>query len=168
VALDPTLAGAQESLGAALLYAGRPTDAIPHLEAAPKSASIYNNLALAYERKNDAPNAEKAFATAIRLDPNLYDARMNYVALLTAANRNDEALAQLAEAARITPSSVEPRVFRAIVLANLGRRAEAAAEAEAAAKIDPKAANDEFTRALRLGANDDNLRQFIAAMQSPR
>lgn len=165
VALDPTIAGGQQSLGLALLNGGRPTDAIPHLEAAPKSPSVYNNLALAYERKNDAANAEKAFAEAIRLDPNLYDARMNYVALLTASNRNEEALAQLAAASKIAPSSVEPHVFRAIVLANLGRRTEAAEEADTAQKIDPKAANDLFTSALRLGANDKNLAQFISSMR---
>jgi protein O-mannosyl-transferase len=168
VALDPTIAGAQESLGLALLNAGRPSDAVPHLEAAPKSASTWNNLALAYGGKNDLPNAEKAFAEAIRLDPNLYDARMNYVALLTASNRNEEALAQLAAAARVAPSSVEPHIFRAIVLANLGRRAEAAGEAEAAIKIDAKAANDQFTRSLRIAPNDDNLRQFIASMHPTR
>lgn len=165
VALDPNIAGGQESLGVALLNGDRPTDAIPHLEAAPKSASVYNNLALAYEKKNDAANAEKAFAEAIRLDPNLYDARMNYVALLSASNRNEEALAQLAAASRIAPSSVEPHVFRALVLANLGRRPEAAEEAEAAQKIDAKVANDLFTNTLRLGANEKNLAQFITSMR---
>jgi tetratricopeptide (TPR) repeat protein len=165
VALDPSIAGAQESLGVALLNGGRPTDAIPHLEAAPKTASVWNNLALAYERKNDLANADKAFAEAIRLDPNLYDARMNYVALLTASNRNEEALAQLTAASRIAPSSVEPHIFRAIVLANLSRRTEAAEEAEMAQKIDAKAANDLFTSALRLGANDKNLDQFIGSMR---
>jgi tetratricopeptide (TPR) repeat protein len=165
VALDPNIAGGQESLGVALLNGGRPTDAIPHLEAAPKSASVYNNLALAYERKNDAANAEKAFAAAIRLDPNLYDARMNYVALLTASNRNEEALAQLAAASRIAPSSVEPHVFRAIVLANLGRHTEAAEEGDVAQKIDAKAANDLFTNALRLGPSENNLAQFITSMR---
>jgi tetratricopeptide (TPR) repeat protein len=165
VALDPAIAGGQESLGVALLYAGRPDDALPHLVAAPKSASVWNNLALAYGRKNDAANAEKAFREAIRLDPTLYDARMNYVALLSASNRNDEALAQLSAASRIAPSSVEPHVFRAIVLANLGRRTEAAEEAEAAQKIDAKAANDQFTNALRLATNQNNLAQFISAMR---
>ncbi|HEX7192994.1 MAG TPA: tetratricopeptide repeat protein [Thermoanaerobaculia bacterium] len=165
LALDPTLADGQESLGIALLSAGRPDEAIPHLEASPKTASVWNNLALAYERKNDVAKADKAFTEAIRLDPNLYDARMNYVALLSASNRNDEALAQLAAAARIQPSSVEPHVFRALVLANLGRRTEAAEEAEAAQKIDPKAANDQFTSALRLGPSENNLAQFISSMR---
>jgi tetratricopeptide (TPR) repeat protein len=165
VALDPTIAGGQESLGVALLYAGRPDDALPHLEAAPKSASVWNNLALAYGRKNDPANAEKAFREAIRLDPGLYDARMNYVALLSASNRNDEALAQLTAASRIAPSAVEPHVFRAIVLANVGRRTEAADEAEAAQKIDAKTANDQFTNALRLAPNRTNLAQFISAMR---
>jgi tetratricopeptide (TPR) repeat protein len=168
IALDPTLSGGQESLGVALLNAGRPSDAIPHLEASPKTASVWNNLALAYERKNDAANAEKAFTEAIRLDPNLYDARMNYVALLSASNRNDEALAQLAIATRIAPTSVEPHIFRALVLANLGRHSEAAEEAEAAQKIDAKAANDQFTAALRLGPSDNNLAQFISSMRYGR
>lgn len=165
MALDPTLAGGQESLGVALLNAGRPSDAIPHLEAAPKTASVWNNLALAYERKNDLANADKAFAEAIRLDPNLYDARMNYIALLSGTNRNEEALAQLAVAARLAPSSVEPHVFRALILANLGRRSEAAEEAEAAQKIDAKAANDQFTSALRLEPKTDNISQFISSMR---
>jgi tetratricopeptide (TPR) repeat protein len=165
MALDPTLDGGQESLGVALLNAGRPSEAIPHLEASPKTASVWNNLALAYERKNDVAKADKAFAEAIRRDPNLYDARMNYVALLSATNRNDEALAQLAAAARIAPASVEPHIFRALVLANLGRHSEAAEEAEAAQKIDAKAANDQFTATLRLRPNDGNLAQFISSMR---
>lgn len=165
MALDPTLDGGQESLGVALLNSGRPSDAIPHLEASPKTASVWNNLALAYERKNDVAKADKAFTEAIRLDPNLYDARMNYVALLSASNRNDEALAQLAAAARIAPASVEPHIFRALVLANLGRHSEAAEEAEAAQKIDGKAANDQFTATLRLQPNDHNLAQFISSMR---
>ncbi|HEX3111358.1 MAG TPA: tetratricopeptide repeat protein, partial [Thermoanaerobaculia bacterium] len=168
IALDPTLDGGQESLGVALLNAGRPSDAIPHLEASPKTASVWNNLALAYERKNDVAKADKAFAEAIRLDPNLYDARMNYVALLSATNRNDEALAQLVAASRIAPASVEPHIFRALVLANLGRRTEAAEEAETAQKIDAKAANDQFTATLRLGPNDNNLTQFITSMRYSR
>ena len=165
LALDTTLAGGQESLGVALLKAGRPSDAIPHLEASPRTASVWNNLALAYEGKNDVANAGKAFAEAIRLDPNLYDARMNYVALLSASNRNEEALTQLAAASRLAPSSVEPHIFRALVLANLGRRTEAADEAEVAQKIDAKAANDQFTVTLRLGPNDNNLSQFISQMR---
>jgi tetratricopeptide (TPR) repeat protein len=165
LALDPTLSGGQESLGVALLNAGRPTDAIPHLEASPKTASVWNNLALAYERKDDAAKADQAFREAIRLDPTLYDARMNYVALLSGSNRNDEALAQLAAAERLAPASVEPHIFRALVLANLGRHSEAAEEAEAAQKIDAKAANDQFTATLRLGANGNNLAQFISAMR---
>jgi len=168
LALDPTLDGGQESLGVALLNAGRPIDAIPHLEASPKTASVWNNLALAYERKNDVAKADKAFAEAIRLDPKLYDARMNYVALLSATNRNDEALAQLAAASRIAPAAVEPHIFRALVFANLGRRTEAADEAQAAQKIDAKAANDQFTATLRLGPNDNNLNQFITSMRYSR
>ena len=165
VALDPTLPAGQENLGVALLNGGRPTDAIPHLEASPKTASVWNNLALAYERKNDATNAERAFKEAIRSDPNLYDARMNYVALLSGANRNGEALAQLDAASRIAPNSVEPHVFRALIFANLGRRSEAAEEATAAQKIDAKAANDQFTSALRLGPSENNLAQFISSMR---
>lgn len=157
--------------GNGLLRAKRYADAISPLEQAialdPKiaSASDWNNLAVAYGHTNDAVKAEKAFTEAIRLDPKLYDARMNYVALLSGANRNQEALAQLEAASRIAPTSVEPHVFRALIFANLGRRTEAAEEAAAAQKIDAKAANDQFTSALRLGPNENNLSQFISSMR---
>jgi tetratricopeptide (TPR) repeat protein len=146
--------------------AGKPEEAIAMLSAAPKSAGAYNDLASAYGTKGDTANAERAYRDAIRLDPKLYDARMNFAALLSRLDRNGEALEQLDIATKVQPSSVEPRIYRALVLANMHRRGEAAAIAEEAQGIDAKASNDYLTKALHLQPNESNLAQFIAAMRS--
>jgi tetratricopeptide (TPR) repeat protein len=91
---------------------------------------------------------------------------MNYAALLSRVDRNNEALEQLGIAEKLQPSSVEPRIYRALVLANLGRRADAAAIADEAQRINPKASNEFFTNALHLPPADNNLSQFIVTMRA--
>jgi len=129
------------------------------------TAAVWNNRGVAYANQNDFPNAEHAYLEAIKSDPKHYDARMNYAALLSRANRNIDALEQLGIAAQLQPSSVEPLIYRALVLANLGRRAEAAGVAEEAKRVNAQASVEFFKKALH--QDDASLDQFIAAMQSP-
>jgi tetratricopeptide (TPR) repeat protein len=160
----------RQSIGNAKLSLGRGEEALRDLQqaatgSAASRAAATNDLANAYASKGDDARAERTYREAIRLDPKLYDARMNLAALLSRTGHNDEAIAQIREAAKLQPRSVEPRVYLALVLAQLNRHPEAAAAASEAQQLDPKAANDYFTSALRMPSSPSNLEQFIAAMK---
>jgi len=160
-----------QARGNAKVKAGRIDEGIAELKATLAStptAAAWNDLAAAYSTRDDFANALPAYAEAIRLDPNSYDARLNYAAVLSRAGRNEEALAQIREAMRIAPASPEPRTYLALTLAQMNRRSEAAAAAEDAMRLDPAAANDYFSRAMRRPPSSDNLSNFIAAMRATK
>ena len=129
------------------------------------TAAAWSDLGNAYSAKNDAEHADDAFEQALRLDPSLYDAHMNYAALLSRTGRNDDAASHIREAMRLAPQNVEPRVYLALVSAASGKKAEAAALATEAQQMDAKAANDVFTRALHMPPGDNNLAHFIEQMK---
>jgi protein O-mannosyl-transferase len=157
------------SRGEAKLALGQIDDALKDFQQvanARPSAAAWNDLARAHASRNDFANAERAYREAVRLDPDNYDARMNYGAMLSRAGRNDEALAHIREAARIAPENPEPRVYLALIEAQMGRFADAARDAEAAQKINPQQANEFLTSALRMPPKDTNLADFIATMRA--
>jgi len=159
----------RQSIGNAKLALGRGEEALRDLQQAAAGggsrATAMNDLANAYSAKNDDVAAERAYREAIRLDPRLYDARMNLAALLSRTGHNDEAIRQIREAAALQPKSVEPRVYLALVLAQMNRHPEAASAATEAQSLDAKAANDYLTTALRMPPKPTNLEEFIAAMK---
>jgi tetratricopeptide (TPR) repeat protein len=165
LAANPNEPGAKENLALAFTHA-KPDEAIRAFANSAPTAATWNSRGSAYATKGDTANAEQAYREAIRLDRKFYDAHMNYAALLSRVDRNNEALEQLGIAEKLQPSSVEPRIYRALVLANLGRRADAAAIADEAQRINPKASNEFFTNALHLPPADNNLSQFIVTMRA--
>ena len=70
---EPNLVDGHHLLGAVLLQAGRPEDAIKALtvaaELAPKEPEILGNLAVAYEASGASQQAANVYRTAINLDP---------------------------------------------------------------------------------------------------
>jgi tetratricopeptide (TPR) repeat protein len=130
------------------------------------SAAAWADLGSAYSSKDDAASADEAFKQSIRLDPNLYEPRMSYAALLSRIGRNDDAAAEIREAMRIDPKAIEPRVYLAIINAAMGKNAEAGVLAADAEQMDPKGANEAFTKALRLPPKDTNLQEFIQKMSA--
>jgi tetratricopeptide (TPR) repeat protein len=165
LAANPNEPGARDNLALALTHT-KPDEAIRAFANSAPTAAIWNGRGSAYATKGDTANAEQAYRESLRLDPKFYDAHMNYAALLSRVDRNNEALEHLGIAAKLQPSSVEPRIYRALVLANLGRRAEAAAIADEAQRVNPTASNDFFTNALHLPPADNNLSQFIVTMRA--
>ena len=154
--------------GDAKRFAGRIDEGIVDLRDSidlKSTPGVWNDLGSAYSAKNDIAAAEQAYTQALLLDPNLYDARMNYAAVLNRAGQNEEAAAQIRQAMRLNPSSVEPRVYLALVTASLGRRAEAVAIAEEAKRMDARASNEFLTRALRLQPKPGNYDEFIATLR---
>lgn len=156
-------------LGAAKQLAGRGDEGIADLRASIEltpTASAWNDLASAYSAKNDVKQAENAFTQALRLDPDSYDAHLNYAALLSRNGRNDEAATHIREAMRINPQSIEARIYLALVNAAAGKKTEAATLASEAQQMDARAANEDFTRALHLTPKDSNLQEFVDTMRS--
>src|SRR6185369_14232532 len=63
--------------------------------------------------------------------------RYNYALALRAADRHEEALAELGAAARADPNDVEVRFMSGVVALRLGRPGEAEAHFQEALRIDP-------------------------------
>lgn len=157
-----------QGLGDAKRLAGRDEDGIADLRASidvRPTAEALNDLGSAYSAKGDVARAEEAFQQSLRINPDMYDAHMNYSALLNREGRNDDAAAHIREAMRIAPDSIEARVYLALVMAASGKNSEAAVIAGEAKRMDARSSNEIFTRALKLAPNEANLDQFIAKMQ---
>jgi hypothetical protein len=68
--------------------------------------------------------------------------------------------------ARIRPNSAEPHVFIALLYAQEKRFADAAAELRAAGQINEEEANEQLTSAMQLPPKPENLREYIAMLES--
>ena len=136
---------------------------------APNDAATHNDLAVAYTRSGDDAGALKEYNEALRLNPELYDARMNRGALLSRMERNAEASADFATAARLHPRSPEPLVYAALADANRGAFRTAIEYVDRALKLDEAASNSFFTNAVRMPPAPDNLRRYRAFLgQQPQ
>ena len=92
----PQDAGLRLNLGLALEQAGRPADAIPHLEKAtrvqPESGAAWFLLGLGYQQLNQPQRAIAPLREAVRLDTNNYDALFELAdAELTSADYSNAA-----------------------------------------------------------------------------
>lgn len=159
-----------QGLGDSKRLAGRVDEGIADLRASidlKPTAEAWNDLGSAYSSKGEVAAADRAFSQALRINPDLYDAHLNYGAMLSREGRADAAATQMREAMRLSPKAVEPRIYLALVMGASGRKGEAAAIASDAMQMDAKASNDVFTRALHLPPKETNLQEFIAKMQQP-
>jgi Tfp pilus assembly protein PilF len=108
VTLWPTHAVANNALGAALIAAGRPADALAPLRAAIRSRRDYfdahYNLALALHSLKDLNGTIEQLAEAVRISANDASAYANLGAALAEAGRPREAEVQLEKALQIDPN----------------------------------------------------------------
>jgi tetratricopeptide (TPR) repeat protein len=158
-------------LGALLLERGDVDAALRHLgraaDLAPQDAMIQMQLGQAFARRDTPAFAEQAFNNALRLRPNLHQARHWLGSLLIKARRIAEAEAQYRELAGVP-------AFAALAQIGLGDAAradnrfdEAVASYRAALAIDP--AQTMAARALawslaQLGRNDDAIATYDEAI----
>jgi tetratricopeptide (TPR) repeat protein len=98
---------ALDGLGAALIAAGRPAEALP------------------------------LFEDAVRLDPSSADAHFNLGTVLMQSGRASEAIPHLELVVSTFPQNVKARINLGCALFNLGKLAEAESQFETAAKVDP-------------------------------
>jgi Tfp pilus assembly protein PilF len=116
-------------------------------------------------RRGDDERAINEYRTALRLNPNLYDAHMNYGAILSRRGAEAEAIREFEEATRLRPRSAEPYVYLALAQANRRLFADAAANIGRAISIDHDASNRFLTNAVRLPADAQNIDRYLAFLR---
>ena len=100
--------------------------AVKALELDPNLAEAHTSLAkVIYEYEYDFAGAERSFKRAIELDRNWATAHQWYAELLSASNRNDEAIREITKAIELDPFSSPINVWVAVVLHRAGRYDEA-------------------------------------------
>jgi protein O-mannosyl-transferase len=136
------------------------------VEQHPDRPEIRNDLAAALSRSRREAEAIAEYEKALELDPHYYEAQMNLGATLTRLGRNDEAIGLFERAVRERPQSAEPHIYLALMHARAKRNADAIREATAALEIDAASANLQFTNALHLPPDENNLRGWIAWLEA--
>jgi tetratricopeptide (TPR) repeat protein len=140
-ASDPSGIEVQQAVASAYLGRGAPGDveravvALRSVAAQRPSGSVWNELGTAERRLGRLAEAEADFRRALQADAHDGDAHGNLGALLAAAGRENEAVAELREAVRLRPDQTEPLRALAWLLAtsrDSSRREEARRTAELA------------------------------------
>jgi protein O-mannosyl-transferase len=154
IARNPGAWMAHHNLGNALVALGRPTEAIPHYEAAmalrPQSAEIasgYGHALIRLQRFAEAiPHLERA--QRLRAD---YLLAYNYLGLaFLNLRRMPEAEAQFRAALKLKPDYVDGHLNLGLTLAQSDRTAEAIPHFVAATQLRPGHAEAEFNLAVAL------------------
>ena len=131
---------AHQNLAVLLDAAGKPNEALSHLDAAiaihPRSETNFNkaNILAALGR---GAEAEECYRAALRLNPGFCEASQNLGSLLGMQGRLDEARAVLLAAAGRRPNLASLQYNLAVVAARQGDRAEAAARCRRTLELDP-------------------------------
>ncbi len=150
---------AHNNLANILTLAGRPAEAIPHLEAAiqlnPAMASAYNNLGDSLNRLGRAQEAIAPLAKALQLQPAYAVAQGNLGTALLELNRLDEAMVHFQQAILLDPQYANAECNFGLALAQAGKTAEAIPHFARAAQLDPNYADAELNWAIGLMLTSD-------------
>jgi tetratricopeptide (TPR) repeat protein len=159
VAVAPESAPAHHHLGLALVSAGRPLDARPHLERAlalgADSAAARAGLALAYEQLGHYPESIAHDRAALRIERGQRHATLHLARVLAACPdpelRDPTEAVRLAEAAQERARSPDAELYDVLATAYsaAGRHGEALRAAERALSLAEVAGDAERARALR-------------------
>ncbi len=127
--------------GTAALTDGKLPEARAAFEAAikknPKQADAHYYLGLTFDRMGDKGGAQKEYQTALDLSPDMTEAAANLVAVLTEAQRYDEAVAIAKKTLAKNPKSAELTLNLAVALAGKGDQEAAIKAFDDAVKASP-------------------------------
>jgi tetratricopeptide (TPR) repeat protein len=165
------LAEAHQSLGSALIAAGRSREALASLERARAllagDAATLAALGTALALQGRQEEGVATLKQAVRSNPGHPRALENLVALLGQLGRAEEAAAFLRDVSAAAPSLAGPRYHLANVLADLGRVPEALAACKDALRVEPRHGGAWFTLGNLLhgqGREAEALAAFEAAV----
>jgi tetratricopeptide (TPR) repeat protein len=153
---SPGVAVVADGLGGALLRAGRPDEAIPHLQQAlaldPSRKEARQNLAIALMAKGRMAEAERELLEILRRDPRLPVTQAALAMCQSNLGKQQSAEAAAREAIRLAPSAFQGWQALGIVLARQDRSDEA---------------REALTTALRLRPGDPLTVQTLRKLPSP-
>lgn len=173
VKMNPSSADALTAAGTIELGRGRVAEAIPFLEKASQLKAVPETLGpLSFARgqllarKGDDAGAAREYETALKHNPAMYDARMNYGALLSRLNRQTDAVQQFSEAAAIRPQAAEPHIYLALAQSNLNQFVSAAEHVARAIAIDHDGSNKYLIDAIHLDPRPTAIDEYLQFLQS--
>lgn len=138
---DPDHFQGQRQLGAALLEAGQPTDALSPLQRAvalqPKSAAAHYSLGYDLLQLRQFDQAVNEFRESLALEPEYATAQYGLGLALWAGGKPDEAVQTFRDGVRRWPASAEAYYNLGAVLERSGQTNEAAAAYVKAATLNP-------------------------------
>ncbi len=114
------------------------------LERNPKAAALHNMFGLIYLKKDDSRNATKSFQTALEVDPDNLDARINLATLELAYGDFESALKRLDEVLKLRPNDPKLVMTRAVALRGLKKFDEAELGYLQVLKLDPSMTEAEY------------------------
>jgi protein O-mannosyl-transferase len=134
--------------------------------ASPPNNLIEYQLAEAFQRAGDLPNAELHYRKAVDLAPRHADSQVNLASVLISRGKPDEAIPHLREAIRLNPKLEGAHQNLAMALSRLGRPEEAALAYQKEIELRPNVA--ELHEALgcaqyQSGWYDDAFQSFARA-----
>jgi tetratricopeptide (TPR) repeat protein len=126
---EPTSPFPHYQLGLTLIQLEQFDAALQEMKAAaactPNSAQYHFYVASLETRTLNLPEAKKEYEKAIELDPNYFDAYLNYGRVLLMEGHADEGLVKLAQAVKLRPQSPEAHTSLAEGYAQIGETAKA-------------------------------------------
>jgi serine/threonine-protein kinase len=135
---------------AAAVIAGR-----VEIQRFPDCAPSYVNLGRALQQQGKLEEALALFRQALRLQPNLPQARIALRGALVTQGKNDEALEVCREWTKLDPNLARAHFALGYTLAQQGKHVEAEFECREAIRLDPRdARSHDLIANLRLKAND--------------
>src|ERR1700736_5827917 len=102
------------------------------------TAASYDALGAYFGERKEFPCAFQAFESALRLEPNSWEAHYNLALALLQSGDRARAVGELRTAARVRPQIALTHVTLGVALDELGQKDAAMASFQAALKLEPK------------------------------
>jgi tetratricopeptide (TPR) repeat protein len=172
LAKNPNAWVAHDSLGNALLQAGRLPEAIKHYEQAlqlnPGYAAAYDNLGNALLQAGRLAEAIRQYEQALQINPEDAVGHYNLGNALLRVGRQVEAIGQYEQALRINPDYADAHFNLGAALHGLGKTSDAIGHYEQGLRIKPGSADAHYdlaTALMELGKTQDAIRHYEQALR---